>query len=55
MDLVPTEAQLFLPGLEGLPVRPRGMPLCEWGESSCLHYLGELSLQVSLSLKSFAA
>lgn len=47
MDLVPIAAQLLLLGLEGLPLWASGVPLCKWGESSCLHYLGELFKSLS--------
>lgn len=43
MDLVPIVAQLYLLGLEGLPVWPGGMPLCE-GEKAAAYITWENSL-----------
>lgn len=43
------------PGAGGVACLAWWLALVQVGESSCLHYLGELSLKASLALKSFAA
>lgn len=55
MDFCPHCSSALSPGAGGVACLARWHVLVQRGESSCLHYLGELSLKASLALKSLAA